>query len=795
MATDRIRFHKIQKQNNTYLLEPKNWERRENTMERTLPKIMALLVSTVLILSMLAMLRPGIGSATELPDYEAIDWQTSQAGFEEELLTEGFSSTTSVESFATTPPVGTSVWDWYLWAISRNDPGGPGQKAWMTLKAQVGNVEVWVQNDMSFPEGDPRNDYPRNWTLTDEMTDYIADMFDSVIYARDTTYFGMPYDRDGSGNVFIGSSYPTSPPEWWTWIEAPDNPQRVILKILNIRDTNYYNPGYPYYTAGFYSSTYTRTYYKRNMIHIDCWQWWRRVGPEGYHWYPDTTVPPERANLYESVVAHEFQHNIHRDWIPNDDTFMNEGCSEYAQILCGWPHTLWGHINSFLYTPDNSLILWGDQGDINILADYGAAALWVMYISDQYGGAATISHYMQAGIPGIAGINAALEYFGYTERFDDVFHDWRIANLIHSDAVSGGRYNYETLDLGGPDATPAFTHTISGLPVPLTMGSDFGTTKTNLGYDTGVILLAKYSSDYIVMNDWNKKGKVYFDGDDIIVYGWTMDSGVWWSGRQNMLDALLYGEAYVDPSNPTLDLVTRYDIENLWDYGFVQVSTDGGATWVSQSNAYTTYDHDPGAIAPIVANLPGLTGESPGWPDDLMMEFDLTAYAGQTLLVGFRYMTDPNTLGAGWYISDAQVSGTSLTLTPLYPLAEFQVSLVRHYLSGSGPEYIVNDIDLETGNTGAKGVNVLQPDYVILVVSSLSTGLVDYAFEAKTVPIKGDVNADGVVNLIDAALISAHWSGPPTGPLGYDRNYDINYDGVVGVLDAAMVSADWGKRW
>lgn len=56
----------------------------------------------------------------------------------------------------------------------------------------------------------------------------------------------------------------------------------------------------------------------------------------------------------------------------------------------------------------------------------------------------------------------------------------------------------------------------------------------------------------------------------------------------------------------------------------------------------------------------------------------------------------------------------------------------------------------------------------------------------------GDVNADGIVNIIDAAGISAHWyPGPPIGPLGYDPNFDINCDGAVDLLDAAIVSAYW----
>lgn len=490
-------------------------------MKKTTWKITVVFVWTLLMLNIFgaAFVQTGAASFT-LPDYEPVDWKTGWAGEVEMPIPEETSSLTTVESFDTTPPVGTVVWDWYLWRISRNDYGGP--KAWMTLRAQVGNVEVWIQDDLRFPFNatydDPRNADTTNYQITDEMVLFIAQVFDSVIYPIDTTYFGMPYDRDGSDNRFIGTSYPTSPPNWWYWIEAPDNPQRVILKILNYRDTNYYDPTYPYYVAGFYSSSYTRTYYKRNMIHIDCWRWWQRLGPAGYEWYPGKTVT--RPNLYESVVAHEYQHNIHRDWNPKDATFMNEGCSDYAQMLCGWPHTMWGHINSYLYTPDNSLIKWGDQGDINILADYGAAALWVTYLSDQYGGADTIRHFVQAGISGIDGVNAALEYYGYTERFDDVFHDWRIANLIHTNLVADGRYNYMSIDLGGTDATPAFTHTISGLPVPPTKGTDFGTTKTILGYDTGVALLGPYSSDYIVLDKWDKMGIIFFDGDDALDPAW-----------------------------------------------------------------------------------------------------------------------------------------------------------------------------------------------------------------------------------------------------------------------------------
>lgn len=61
-----------------------------------------------------------------------------------------------------------------------------------------------------------------------------------------------------------------------------------------------------------------------------------------------------------------------------------------------------------------------------------------------------------------------------------------------------------------------------------------------------------------------------------------------------------------------------------------------------------------------------------------------------------------------------------------------------------------------------------------------------------TVTTPGDVYLDRVVNIMDAAVLSAHWyPGPPIGPLGYDANADINNDGAIDIVDAAIVSAYW----
>jgi len=692
----------------------------------------AISISAVLLISMVLIAMPVTASPVALPDYEPVDWQSGLAGEVEMPVitgeetfgasTFGKGAVTSFEQLQSTPEVGTWVWDWYLSAISG------GAYPYMQLRACVGNVEVWVAQDenLMFPEGDPRNDDPLNWQVTDEMCEFIAEEFNSVIYPTDTYYFGTPLDRDGTGTIFELLGWPEFTYDWI----ATDNPQRVIIKIFNIRDDSYYDPTYPYYVVGFFSSTYT-SYYNRNMIHIDNWRYWQRLGPEGYQWYPDhPELNVTRPHVYESTVAHEYQHNIHRDWQPEAETFMNEGCSMYAELLCGYGIDP-DYFNFYFGTPDNSLTVWGDQGDINILADYGVAALWVVYLSDHYGGADLIRYYVQSGISGIEGINAALEHLGYKEDFYDVYHDWRLANLIRSDFPGCGRYNYQSINLNDPEIIPVRMYEIEGLPVPWTKGTDFGTTKVwYYGYDTGVSKVGPFGTDYIALKDWKKYGLIFFDGDDTAIYGWTLtEEGYWYSGADNLMDALLIGEAYVDPADPTLVLTTYWDIEDYWDFGFVQVSTDGGETWTSLENIYTTYEHDPDAHPDIVANLPGLTGWSEDW---ITMTFDLSAYAGMNVLVGFRYMTDWATLYEGWYIASASVSGVELTLIPVYPEADFQVTVVAAYIIDGKTLYIPYDMWLwDETETGVTFSLTKKPHYTILVVSpTMEKGWIDYQFKA-----------------------------------------------------------------
>lgn len=583
-------------------------------------------------------------------------------------------------------------------------------------------AEVWVQVDLSYPAGDPR-EYP---VVTDEQIAYLLDQFDTNIYPTDTTYFGTPDYHDGVYSLLAAWGY--VPEDYY----VEENGRNMIM-VSNVRDESYYNSSYPYYIAGFYSPSY-EAYFDRNIINIDSHQWEERVGPDG-----------NRPYLYESIIAHEYQHLIHDDYNPDDDLFMNEGCSMYAEPLCGYPFP-WSDANAFLQTPDNSLTKWSDQGGINILADYGSSLMWTIYLSDHFGGADFISHFVQAGIPGIEGINAALEYFGYTDTFENVYHDWRIANLIHSDRPGYGKYNYVSIDLDEAIAenwiNAPRVYTVEGLPVEKTMGSDFGTTKSYLGDDTGISLVGPYGSDYIEFTNWKSEWcrwrrsyhekLMVFDGDDnsIFLNHWTMTDDGWYSGAGDLYNDVLYGEAYVDPANPILTVNTYWDLEDYWDFGFVQVSTDNGETWTSLENEYTTYDHDPSAHPDVVANLPGLTG----WSGDFIdITFDLSAYEGETVLIGFRYVTDWTFLYEGWYIREASINGVPIELEPWIiggPEVDFMISIVLKFDCKWHTYYCVYDMRLwDINEFGLTLIQMQSPQSAYMVVSPMTeTGYSDYTF-------------------------------------------------------------------
>ncbi|MCD6552750.1 MAG: immune inhibitor A, partial [Anaerolineae bacterium] len=123
----------------------------------------------------------------------------------------------------------------------------------------------------------------------------------------------------------------------------------------------------------------------------------------------------------------------------------------------------------------------------------------------------------------------------------------------------------------------------------------------------------------------------------------------------------------------------------------------------SLANEYTVDEPIEGYYPKVMENLPGLTGFTDDW---VTMSFDLSAYAGQDILIAFRYVTDWGWIENGWYIDNVYVDDTLISdgssaelfldITELQPVElDFKVTLVGMYEKYGKMHYIVRDMYID----------------------------------------------------------------------------------------------------
>lgn len=142
-------------------------------------------------------------------------------------------------------------------------------------------------------------------------------------------------------------------------------------------------------------------------------------------------------------------------------------------------------------------------------------------------------------------------------------------------------------------------------------------------------------------------------------------ANAWWSGLDQDWANLSLTRDLPVPAGTDLKLWmwNNYEIEVDWDYGFVEVSTDGGETWTQQKvhdeagNEVSTPDDypDPNKNLATFGNKKyGLTGDTGGaWRHDYV---NLTPYAGQTVKLRLSYNTDAAFQMRGWHVDDFQLT-------------------------------------------------------------------------------------------------------------------------------------------
>jgi hypothetical protein len=160
--------------------------------------------------------------------------------------------------------------------------------------------------------------------------------------------------------------------------------------------------------------------------------------------YLDTNPAFSDVAFTSSILAHEFQHLIHYGLDPNEQLWVNEGCSEFAMFLCGYPLT--EHVHSFESEPSVSLTNWS-SGIASTLPYYGSAYLWMLYLYERYGGLATIGSLAQNRSVGVDGVDATLRGRGVASGFREVFLNWRTALIADDDSYDDGHYGFENADV------------------------------------------------------------------------------------------------------------------------------------------------------------------------------------------------------------------------------------------------------------------------------------------------------------------------------------------------------------
>jgi immune inhibitor A len=116
----------------------------------------------------------------------------------------------------------------------------------------------------------------------------------------------------------------------------------------------------------------------------------------------------------------------------------------------------------------------------------------------------------------------------------------------------------------------------------------------------------------------------------------------YYSSSGNNLDNRMTRSVTLPAGSPTLSAKVQYDIEQDYDYAYVTVNGTAVATNLSS------------ATNPNGQNFgQGITGSSGGnWVD---LTADLTAFAGQTVAIGFRYWTDSGVSPPGFMADQIQI--------------------------------------------------------------------------------------------------------------------------------------------
>ena len=343
-----------------------------------------------------------------------------------------------------------------------------------------------------------------------------------------------------------------------------------------------------------------------------------------------STTQDLAAEFTYGTLAHELVHMIQFASERNDESWIDEGTAEVGSFLNGYSIS-----HDWVYVVDPDLQL-NNLGENNRIPHYGQSFLYLAYFLDRFGEEATKALTSNPE-NGLSSIDSTLADLGITDPLtgevvtaDDVFMDWAAALYLKDANVGDGRYTYYNY----PDG-------------PQTYDTDWIISCPQSPLDFSV---NQYGIDYINISCAGDH-TLTFSGSTVMgLLPTEVHSGsfAFWSNKGNESDMTLTREFDFTDVNAPIEISywTWYDIEEDWDYLYLEASIDGKTWEILNTPSGTDYNPSGNSYGW------GYTGQTNGWIEESV---DLSGYAGQKIQVRFEYITDAAVNGQGLLLDDIRI--------------------------------------------------------------------------------------------------------------------------------------------
>lgn len=190
-------------------------------------------------------------------------------------------------------------------------------------------------------------------------------------------------------------------------------------------------------------------------------------------------------------------------------------------------------------------------------------------------------------------------------------------------------------------------------------------------------------------------------------------TNAYWGGRGDLIDNTMTRRVTVPSGSPAyVYMWVNYDIEADWDYAYVSLSSDDGATWTNLAGQYRSATTPETWSALTTQSNPngqnlghGITGTPSGgaWR---YARFDATTFAGQSVLLRLRYKTDDYTnqkgfladeIAVGALTDGAETGSDQWTFNGFKVTTGAEPSMKPHYYVAEFRQYRDYDKGLQTG--------------------------------------------------------------------------------------------------